>query len=186
MEVKENVDPGIVAGEVDELDQLREALEYERLKNQVLVEQLVGLEDMLAASDAAAYEDVIPDEDREYWGEQLLANRDAAIGFLGRLRNRLASEVVAAPAVAPAAAPAVVPVAAPAVVPPPVLAFPPKPMHNRAAAKPAVAEAVSAPGGDAAARCARIANRSRELVRSHGISFDAAWRRAESELGEGR
>ena len=60
---------------------------------------------------------------------------------------------------------------------------PPRPLHNRSA-KAAVAEPGAERGGPDAARCSRIANRSRDLVRSHGISFDAAWRRAEAELGE--
>jgi len=145
-----------------EIGRLREALAFERMKNQVLVEQLITLEDQIAAGDAEKFADVIPEEDKAYWAEQLVTNREAAIGALERLRNRVAQAVVS-PAPAPAA---------PA----------PKPLHNRAA-KVAVAEG-TAPGGAAdAARCSRIANRSRELVRAHGISFDAAWRRAEAELG---
>jgi len=186
----------VAAGEADEVARLREALEFERMKNQVLVEQLIGLEDQIAAADAEEFSDVIPEQDQEYWAGQLVTNREAARGFLERLRNRIALAVAApaaspdaAPAAAPvaAAAPAVVPAAAPAaapVVPAAAPAFvPPKPLHNRAAAKPAVAEADPVRGGDAAARYARVANRSRELVRSHGISFDAAWRRAEHEMG---
>jgi len=145
-----------------EIGRLREALAFERMKNQVLVEQLITLEDQIAAGDAEKFADVIPEEDKAYWAEQLVTNREAAIGALERLRNRVAQAVVS-PAPAPAA---------PA----------PKPLHNRAA-KVAVAEG-TAPGGAAdAARCSRIANRSRGTGGAHGISFDAAWRRAEAELG---
>lgn len=174
MNGEEVVDGG--AGAADEVARLREALAFERMKNQVLVEQLIGLEDKVAETDAKAYADVIPDEDREYWMGQLVTNREAAVGFLERLRNRFAPAAVDP-------APEAKPGAAPAAAPAPAAAVPPKPLHNRAA-KPAVAEAEPARGGGSIARCTRIANRSRELVRSHGISFDAAWRRAEAELGE--
>ena len=175
-----------------EIGRLQEALNFERMKNQVLVEQLISLEDQIAAGDAERFADVIPEEDKEYWAGQLVSNRESAIGALERIRNRMAQVAVppaadpapAVPAVAPAApaaapaAPAAGP-AAPAAAP----AAPPKPLHNRSA-KAAVAEPGAERGGPDAARCSRIANRSRELVRSHGISFDAAWRRAEAELGE--
>ena len=171
-----------------EIGRLQEALNFERMKNQVLIEQLISLEDQIAAGDAERFADVIPEEDKEYWAGQLVSNRESAIGALERIRNRMAQLSVppsanpapAVPAAAPAApaAPAAAP-AAPAAAP----AAPPRPLHNRAA-KAAVAEPGAERGGPDAARCSRIANRSRELVRSHGISFDAAWRRAEAELGE--
>ena len=176
---------GSVEEAVAEIGRLQEALNFERMKNQVLVEQLISLEDQIAAGDAEKFADVIPEEDKEYWAGQLVTNRESAIGALERIRNRMAQLSVppsaepapAVPAVAPAA-PAAAP-AAPAAAPAP----PPKPLHNRSA-KAAVAEPGAERGGPDAARCSRIANRSRELVRSHGISFDAAWRRAEAELGE--
>ncbi len=168
-----------------EIGRLQEALNFERMKNQVLIEQLISLEDQIAAGDAEKFADVIPEEDKEYWAGQLVSNRESAIGALERIRNRMAQLSVPpsanpAPAV-PAAAPAA-PAAAPA-VPAAAPAAPPKPLHNRSA-KAAVAGPGAERGGPDAARCSRIANRSRELVRSHGISFDAAWRRAEAELGE--
>lgn len=186
---------GSVEEAVAEIGRLQEALNFERMKNQVLIEQLISLEDQIAAGDAERFADVIPEEDKEYWAGQLVSNRESAIGALERIRNRMAqlsvppsanpapavpSAAPAAPA-APAAAPAasVAAPAAPAAAP----AAPPKPLHNRSA-KAAVAEPGAERGGPDAARCSRIANRSRELVRSHGISFDAAWRRAEAELGE--
>ena len=154
-----------------EIGRLQEALNFERMKNQVLIEQLISLEDQIAAGDAERFADVIPEEDKEYWAGQLVSNRESAIGALERIRNRMAQ--VAVPPAADSA-PAV-----PAAAPSP----PPKPLHNRSA-KAAVAGPGAERGGTDAARCSRIANRSRELVRSHGISFDAAWRRAEAELGE--
>lgn len=164
-----------------EIGRLQEALNFERMKNQVLVEQLISLEDQIAAGDAERFADVIPEEDKEYWAGQLVTNRESAIGALERIRNRMAQLSVppsAEPAPAVPAAASAAP-AAPAAAP----AAPPKPLHNRSA-KAAVAEPGAERGGPDAARCSRIANRSRELVRSHGISFDAAWRRAEAELGE--
>ena len=71
--------------------------------------------------------------------------------------------------------------AVPPVAVPPVAV--PKPLHNREAAKPAVAEKGAAGGGD---RAAKIRNRAQEIARRDGTSFTVAFRAAEQELGEVR
>ena len=150
----------------ESLKSLEEALALEKAKNEVLMEQLLKSENTLAEQDVEGFADMIPNEDREFWRGQLLENREAAVGILNRMRERLA------PAAKAEAVPAAVDV-------PPVAV--PKPLHNREAAKPAVAEKGAAGGGD---RAAKIRNRAQEIAHAIGCSFTEAFRRAERESGE--
>src|ERR1035437_6629421 len=74
-----------------------------RAMNVQLVEQCVGLEDQLRNRDLADFADVITDESRAFWADQLLANRDGAMTALNAIRGRTA---IVEPVVAPVAAPA--------------------------------------------------------------------------------
>ncbi len=154
---------------------LEEALALEKAKNEVLMEQILKSENALADKDTEGFEDVIPNEDRGFWRGQLLENREAAVGILNRMRERMA------PAVKTDAAPGAA--AVPPVAVPPVAV--PKPLHNREAAKPAVAEKGSA-GGGGGDRAAKIRNRAQEIAHAIGCSFTEAFRRAERESGEVR
>jgi hypothetical protein len=113
---------------------------------------------------------VIPNEDRGFWRGQFLENREAAVGILNRMRERVTP---AAKTEAAAAAAAVPPVAVPPVAVP-------KPLHNRETAKPAVVEKGAAGGGD---RAAKIRNRAQEIAHKDGCSFTVAFRCAEQEFG---
>ena len=147
---------------------LEEALSVEKAKNEVLMEQVLKSENTLAEKDLEGFADVIPNEDREFWRGQFLENREAAVGILNRMRERVA------PAAKTEAAPAAVAV-------PPVAV--PKPLHNRETAKPAVAEKGAAGGAD---RAAKLRNRAQEIARLNGCAFTVAFRAAEQELGEVR
>ena len=150
---------------------LEEALALEKAKNEVLMEQILKSENALADKDTEGFEDVIPNEDRGFWRGQLLENREAAVGILNRMRERVA------PAAKTEAAPAAV--AVPPVAVPPVAV--PKPLHNRETAKPAAAEKGAAGGGD---RAAKLRNRAQEISRLNGCSFTVAFRAAEQEFGD--
>ena len=156
------------AGEgVDErVKSLEEALSLEKAKNEVLMEQVLKSENTLAEKDLEGFADVIPNEDRAFWRGQLLENRENATGVLNRMRGR----VTPAPAAKAEAAPAAP--AAPA-------AAAPKPLHNREAAKPAVAEKGAASPAD---KAAKIRNRAQEIARRDGCSFTVAFRAAENEI----
>ena len=160
------VDGGAVAEA--SVTELQEALALEKAKNEVLMEQILKSENALADKDTEGFEDVIPNEDRGFWRGQLLENREAAVGILNRMRERVAAALKTETAPGAAAVP---PVAVP------------KPLHNREAAKPAVAEKGAVGGGD---RAAKIRNRAQEIARRDGTSFTVAFRAAEQELGEVR
>ncbi len=168
------VDGGTVAEA--SVGELQEALALEKAKNEVLMEQILKSENALADKDAEGFKDVIPNEDRGFWRGQLLENREAAVGILNRMRERVAAAAKAGAAPGAAAVP---PVAVPPVAVPPVAV--PKPLHNREAAKPAVAEKGAAGGGD---RAAKIRNRAQEIARRDGSSFTVAFRAAEMEMGQ--
>ena len=151
---------------------LEEALALEKAKNEVLMEQILKSENTLAEKDVEGFTDLIPNEDREFWRGQLLENREAAVGILNRMRERMAPAVKTETAPGAAAVP-------PVAVPPVAV---PKPLHNREAAKPAVAEKGAA-GGGGGDRAAKIRNRAQEIAHAVGCSFTEAFRRAERESG---
>ena len=154
---------------------LQNELAMERAKNAVLLEKLLELEDGAAESRLSEFEDVIPNEDREFWRGQFLENGAQAAEFLGRLRNRLRPADAAAPAdeVPGTKVPAGAAKAAP------------RPMHNRAASPfPKAAPANADAAEQAKDRAARIRNRAQEIANRDRISFTAAFARAEREFAE--
>lgn len=143
---------------------LQEELAREKAKNSVLMEQVLDMEDNQADTDVEAFGDVIPNDEREFWRGQLIENREAAVGVLNRMRNRVAA--------APAAE------AAPGKVPAPA-----KPLHNRAEAKPAVAEkGLGSPAVSAADIAVKIRNRADQIAKADRVPYMDAFRRAEREL----
>jgi len=145
-------------GADERVKSLEEALSLEKAKNEVLLEQVLKAENGLAEKDVEGFGDVIPNEDREFWRGQLLENREAAVGVLNRMRQRVEAKPEA---VAPAAP-----------------ATQPKPLHNREAAPlPAQGTVVVSDGA------ARLRNRAQEIARRDGCSFTVAFRCAEQEFG---
>jgi hypothetical protein len=142
---------------------LQEALAVEQAKNQVLMEQLMKAEDGLADKDLEGYADVVEEADRPFWRGQLLENREAATGVLERMRGRTktAGSAEGADRLAP------------------------RPLHNRAEARVEVAGAAGGAAGAGEDRAAKIRNRAQEVARRDGVSFSAAFRLAEQELGAG-
>jgi len=151
------------------IESLQDELAMERAKNEVLLEQVLKAEDGLAEKDVESFGDVIQNEDRDFWRGQFLENREAAVGILNRMRER-------------AKPPAEVKLAADGK--PVVATAQPQPLHNRAAAKPAVA--AGGAGGGGIDHAAKLRNRAQEIARRDGCSFTAAFRLAEQEAGEGR
>ena len=167
---------GVDGGAGEIIASLQEELALERAKNEILMEQVLEGEDALAGNDAEAFDDVIPNEDRDFWRGLLIENRTATINLLTRMRNRAAAPAQAAPAAVPAAAP--VPAAPGGAAP----AAAPKPLHTRAEAKVPVSPAAA--GQVPADRASKLRNRAQEIARREGCSFTNAFRRAEQELGQ--
>lgn len=144
-----------------ERDLLTNALQFEREKNKVLLDEVIGLEDALVNRQMAEFDAVISDETRDFWREQLLANREKAESALKELA---AAKTVGREQGA-------------------VGSGERRPLHNRATARP-VRPGDREAGGLAENKAVKIRNRAHELSKMEGIPFSTAFRRAEREISE--
>jgi hypothetical protein len=139
---------------------LANALSFEQAKNKVLLDEVLSLEDALVNRQMVEFDAVISDDTREFWREQLLANREKAETALREL-TQVRPEVGGRDSEGGGR----------------------RPLHNRAAAHPAARGADGAPtGGKAEGQAVKIRNRAHELRKSEGIPFSTAFRRAEQEI----
>lgn len=135
-------------------------------KYEGLLADAVAMEDEVANRTLQDFSDVVPEAARPFWKEQILRNRAQAVEQLTVLRT-------ARPA-APAAAPA--PPAAPSV-----------PLVNRLQALPrsvATLESQPAPLPKEVQDAVVIRNRAHQISKAEGISFLAAFARAEREFNK--
>ena len=139
-------------------------LRFERAKNQILLDEVIALEDALVNRQMTEFDAVISDDTREFWREQLLANREKAECALAELVRMKTEGGNLRPEEGKR-----------------------RPLHNRAGAKPAARGVDGSPtGGAAEGKAVKIRNRAHELSKSEGIPFSTAFRRAEREItGEG-
>jgi hypothetical protein len=139
---------------------LANALSFEQAKNKVLLDEVLSLEDALVNRQMVEFDAVISDDTRDFWREQLLANREKAEVALRELAQ-VKPEAGGRDADGGGR----------------------RPLHNRAAAHPAARGADGAPtGGKAEGQAVKIRNRAHELRKSEGIPFSTAFRRAEQEI----
>lgn len=127
-------------------------------KYDAVLADAVDMEQKVANRDLEDFADVITNDSRPFWAEQLLANRDRAVAVLTDLRTKKP----AAPA--PAAAPRV-------------------PLANRVAqgTKP-VTEVIEGKGAVDVATAEKIRNRALEIRGREGVPYMIAFSRAEREL----
>ena len=174
------------APQAGDRERIANDLRFEQAKNQVLLDEVIALEDELANRSLAEFEAVVSEETREFWREQLLANRDVATTALREMSRFMGGRgEEERGAVAPRAAGAGEGLAGQASTR--------RPLHNRATARPAVRAATGSPVAGASAgagasgetddRAARIRNRAQEISRAERVPFSAAFRRAEKEVG---
>jgi hypothetical protein len=69
---------------------LQAELDDEKSKNEILMAQVLKAEDALLEKDLESVGEVIANEDREFWREQLLENREVALGMLNRMKEKVA------------------------------------------------------------------------------------------------
>ncbi len=145
------------------VEALQNALRFEQEKNQVLLDEVVALEDALVNRQMAEFDAVISDATREFWREQLLANREKAEAALRELALAKSGGGQSGGD-----------------------GDGRRPLHNRATARP---KARAADGGQSGAgdgqesTAVRIRNRAHEISKAEGVAFSAAFRRAEREVG---
>ena len=119
-----------------------------------------SLEEEIVNRHLVDFEAVISEESKAFWTEQLLGNRDAALGALGELAKSKATGVK-----------------------PDADKSTRRPLHNRQTARPQNRGADGRPSPDAdESRAVKIRNRAHELCKTEGIPFSVAFRRAETEI----
>ncbi len=143
---------------VSERDALANALRFEREKNKVLLDEVISLEDALVNRQMEEFDAVISDDTREFWREQLLANREKAETALRELAQAKAADGGDGNRR--------------------------RPLHNRQTARP-VRPGDREAGGAAEGKAVKIRNRAHELSKTEGIPFSTAFRRAEKEICQG-
>ena len=141
-----------------------EALQNSQKDLQETHDALLGdaksLEEEIVNRHLVDFEAVISEESKAFWTEQLLGNRDAALGALGELAKSKATGVK-----------------------PDADKSTRRPLHNRQTARPQNRGADGRPSPDAdESRAVKIRNRAHELCKTEGIPFSVAFRRAETEI----
>lgn len=160
-EVKRMVDLPETASDVELITVLVNLIANLQEKYEGVLQDAVAMEDSLTNRTIEEYSDVIDEASAPFWREQILSNRDQAVGALDALRSRVEQ---------PEAAPA-----APRMIP----------LRNRLAAVERTVSTVAAPAEQPAARdtvAIRIRNRAAELSKSEKIPFIMAFARAEAEI----
>jgi hypothetical protein len=163
------------AGEKEIIGALLQVIAAINAKYEQLLQDSVAVEEQVANRDLADFADVVPDEAKPFWTEQLLANRETTLAVLTGLRAAKATPAAASPAPPDSRLPT--PDSRPAA-----------PLRNRlpaAAPRPVADLAKPAPAADDA-RAVAIRNRAHEIRGREGVPFIIAFARAEREIPEAR
>ena len=170
---------GAVANVGTETEQLANALQFEKAKNEVLLGEVVALEDAIVNRCMEDFNAVVSDETRNDWRELLLTNRDMAIGLLtelARAKQGLAAGGAVGRDTLTGSGQAR------------------RPLHNRSVVRPVAPAGVGGGGtgggssagsgqaSEADDRAAKIRNRAHEISKVERVPFSAAFRRAEREI----
>ena len=155
----------------DDFSALQNSLTEAQGEKDALVKDVESLEQELVNRDLAEFEDVITDNTRAFWTEQLIQNREGARGALGELVSQRSDPPQSrdnGKAGGQAAADSRTR----------------KPLHNRREARPLPRTGAGGDQADAGKEtlAVKIRNRAHELARNEKIAFSVAFRRAEREL----
>jgi hypothetical protein len=153
MPEENNVDFASLCEELSaRVESLEAQLAEEQDKNAVLVQQVVEAEDNIANREVESFSEVIDPEDKDYWRERMIENREATLAVLNRMRTKRTVPAEKEPAPAKG-----------------------KPLHNRTAAP----DPAPRQGEEMALK---LRNRAQEIVKRDGCGYLIAFRRAEAEL----
>jgi len=153
MPEENNVDFASLCEELSaRVESLEAQLAEEQDKNAVLVQQVVEAEDTIANREVESFSEVIDPEDKDYWRERMIENRETTLAVLNRMKAKRTAppEKELAPAKG-------------------------KPLHNRTGAP----DPTPRQSEDMALK---LRNRAQEIVKRDGCGYLIAFRRAESEL----
>jgi hypothetical protein len=145
-----------------DVEALMDALQFEKEKNEVLLNEVVALEDEMVNRQLQEFEGVYSEETSAFWRDQLLSNREAAVVALSELKQARESAGSAGSGK--------------------------RPLHNRERSRPLPRRGLVGEGGsasvDAGSKAVRIRNRAQELCKSDRMPFSLAFRQAEKEICE--
>ena len=153
------------ATETDVITALVQLIAQLQQKYDMLLGDAVAMEDEVANRCLADFEDLIPNESREFWKSSLLQNRDETLNILLGLRK--VREAAAQPAPAPAAEPK--PEAKPL-------------FRNRLVVARSVAELAEESPAVSVCRAVAIRNRAHQIRSTEKIPYALAFSRAEREI----
>ena len=152
------------ATETDIITALVQLIAQLQQKYDTLLGDAVALEDDVANRYLADFEDLIPNESREFWKSSLLHNRDETLGILLGLR-KVRDEAKPAPA----------PVAEPKADPKPLF-------RNRLVVARTVSELAEESPAAGISRAVAIRNRAHQIRSTEKIPYALAFSRAEREI----
>ena len=150
------------AAETDIITALVQLIAQLQQKYDALLGDAVALEDDVANRYLADFEDLIPNESREFWKSSLLHNRDETLGILLGLR-KVRDEAKPAPAAEPK------PEAKPL-------------FRNRLVVARTVAELAEESPAASISRAVAIRNRAHQIRSTEKIPYALAFSRAEREI----
>jgi hypothetical protein len=153
MPEENNVDFASLCEELSaRVESLEAQLAEEQDKNAVLVQQVVEAEDNIANREVESFSEVIDPEDKDYWRERMIENRETTLAVLNRMKAKRSTPAEKEPTTAKG-----------------------KPLHNRTGAPDPTPRQTE----DMALK---LRNRAQEIVKRDGCGYLIAFRRAESEL----
>lgn len=164
--VKDTAKAGDASAGGSDTKALANSLRFEQEKNEVLLAEVVALEDELVNRQLGDFAEAISDGTKDFWREQLLSNRSAAVSALEELRDAKLAVKDSGSSGADTR----------------------RPLHNRESSRLAVRRGLVGQDGsgtsdaNAEGNAVRIRNRAQALCKAEGIPFSAAFQRAEKEI----
>lgn len=162
-QIKTMVDLPETASDVELITVLVNIIANLQERYEGLLADAVKMEEKLANRDFQDFADILPENTHDFWKEQLLMNREAALSALGAIREQTAKQVE------------------PQKSPP----TPTVPLRNRLSAISRGVETIAS-GAPATAReeslAVKIRNRAHQIKTEEGVPFIVAFGRAEKEL----
>ena len=144
--------------------ELQNSLSAARTELDGVKASLKAVEGELVNRHLEEFEGVVTEKTKEFWTEQLMVNRQAALTALADLAEGRATGTEE-----------------PTPTPSKEGNQTRKPLHNRATARPVIPGSGAATG-EAESKAVKIRNRAQEIVKSEKVPFSVAFRRAEKEV----
>ncbi len=143
--------------------ELQNSLRDLQTKHDALVANLKTVEGELVNRHLAEFEGIVTDKSRDFWAAELISNRAGALTALAELASLRDGGGNAEPEK--------------------VGSTGPKPLHNRATARPVPpGQGAAGARAEGESKAMKIRNRAHEIAKAEAVPFSVAFRRAEQEV----